>query len=367
MRFERSDWWDANWESAEIAMPDELRMLPVTEISYESAVDYAQWAGMRLPTEFEYQRAVRRGTRDLYPWGDEWEHFVAITSEERSSDPYRVGSRPANRDGIHDLAGNVWEWTSSPYEPFERFKNSWLELPDGRRIDLVCDWDPNKRVTVGGSYKSEPLAARATTRRATERFQTTEALGFRCATSVQPGLDRARGVVYFLRRSIRPEIDFDAVVAIDRWRAGMRSGEQPASYAVVTAYEYLLFAPVRELEAHEARGLELDTSDGELVKLGVLSTSLDIVSPPIGTGTWIVGWRALGRDAGELVFLGQNGEELFTAPHDELARSRVREGRVARWTNEPRAQIEATIPYGRRGYELRLPLEVLGLEGSWRQ
>lgn len=103
--------------------------LPVVHIAYEDAEAYARWAGRSLPTEAQWERASRGGLPDSrYVWGDAppargrlantWEGiFPAFDS---GSDGFKsaapVGCFPANGYGIHDMAGNVWEWTQSAFD-----------------------------------------------------------------------------------------------------------------------------------------------------------------------------------------------------------------------------------------------------------
>ena len=96
--------------------------LPVTNVSYQDAVAFADWRSKRdgvtyrLPTEEEWEYAARNGDRNnLYPWGDTWLPTRAATLDAGVGKEQAVGSYPAgaNRWGVHDLIGNVWEWTSS--------------------------------------------------------------------------------------------------------------------------------------------------------------------------------------------------------------------------------------------------------------
>ena len=83
---------------------------PVTHVSWYAAMAYAQWAGKRLPTEAEWDKAGRGGLVGMnYPWGD------AIDANKANYDgnfdgPTPVGTYPANGYGLHDISGNVWEW-----------------------------------------------------------------------------------------------------------------------------------------------------------------------------------------------------------------------------------------------------------------
>jgi len=101
-------------------------------VSHAEAAAYARWRGLRLPTEAEYQRAAfgeegRNGSGAggrVHPWGD-----GAATAERGvfdfiSWDPQPAGSHPAGASawGVEDLAGNGWEWTSTPFAPFPGFR-----------------------------------------------------------------------------------------------------------------------------------------------------------------------------------------------------------------------------------------------------
>lgn len=104
---------------------------PVVHIAYEDAEAYAKWAGKRLPTEAEWEFAARGGRAgDSYTWGNELQpggRWLANiwqgpfphggTPDDGFIRSAPVGSFPANSYGLHDMAGNVWEWTSDWYRP----------------------------------------------------------------------------------------------------------------------------------------------------------------------------------------------------------------------------------------------------------
>ena len=138
---------------------------PVIHIALEDAKAYAQWKGHRLPTEAEYEYASRGGLEGKkYESGDTlkkdnqhiantWQGFFPYSNskEDGFEGLAPVGSYPANPYGLHDLIGNVWEWTQSSYYPnhftAETLPKSWSELGyDSKQPDIPV------AVIKGGSY-----------------------------------------------------------------------------------------------------------------------------------------------------------------------------------------------------------------------
>jgi sulfatase modifying factor 1 len=131
-----ASWWEyapgANWRDPEgSGSPIETRgSHPVVHVCHEDATAYAQWAGKRLPTEAEWERAARGGLDEReFCWGDEFEPGGAVMAnvwngefpwEDRKSGragTTPVGCYPPNGFGLFDMAGNVWEWTNDLFSP----------------------------------------------------------------------------------------------------------------------------------------------------------------------------------------------------------------------------------------------------------
>jgi formylglycine-generating enzyme required for sulfatase activity len=223
--FDADKWWDENWESVSWKVPAGDETKPVVYTNHADAEAYAHWAGLRLMTEAEFQRAARENSDRVYPWGDEWAEGKCLSLSNSKSEPVAVGSFPDGAvNGIFDLVGNVWEWTSTPYDAFpgyEAFKVK-VKGPPKREIQGLAPFDPNQRVVVGGSFQMEPVGLRIAIRKNSDRDQSTIALGFRCAASTRAGADMAAWMSdRELKLSTLPkdvELQHDNVVALRRWQ-----------------------------------------------------------------------------------------------------------------------------------------------------
>ncbi|MCZ6598183.1 MAG: SUMF1/EgtB/PvdO family nonheme iron enzyme, partial [Planctomycetota bacterium] len=333
--FDKAAWWEEHWRETVWDAPADKLDHPVTYVNYQDARAYATWAGLRLMTEFEYQCAVRGKTRNLFPWGDDWDDKKYCASIHDGLDyALPIGSFPAGAvNGLFDLAGNVWEWTSSPYVPYPGNKAVTVTIGKGkqaRKVQGMAQWDANKRVAVGGSAKNPKLACRCTTRRTTDRFQTTDSLGFRCAASIKPGRDLAEVAwTEVLSGDVRPaDVTYlsEGATIFQRWRSkssepaaleGTNGGPQPRTeaesdppepaaeptpvnpriptYDVITGYDCVLFIPVESVDAINLKGLSEATVENGPAHVGIVHTTVPLLDPRLEPGTYMVAWRFKGE------------------------------------------------------------------------
>jgi formylglycine-generating enzyme len=163
---------------------------PVVHIAYEDAEAYARWAGKELPTEAEWERAARGGLEGAtYAWGDEltpdgrhmanvWQGEFPVVNLEL--DGYAgtapVGAFPANGYGLHEMTGNVWEWTSDLYRNHDEPAPSCCTAHRAPH-------DIPRRVMKGGSHLCAANYCqryRPAARMAQPVDTSTSHLGFRC-------------------------------------------------------------------------------------------------------------------------------------------------------------------------------------------
>ncbi|WP_412542693.1 ergothioneine biosynthesis protein EgtB [Longispora sp. K20-0274] len=164
----------------EARIPDE----PVVHVCWYEADAYARWAGKRLPSEAEWEKAARwdpaTGRSRRYPWGDDDPTVEHANLGQRHLSPAPVGAYPAGVSplGVHQLVGDVWEWTSSVFTGYPGFR----AFPYREYSEVF--FGPEYRVLRGGSFGTDAAACRGTFRNWDYPIRRQIFAGFRCARDV---------------------------------------------------------------------------------------------------------------------------------------------------------------------------------------
>lgn len=182
---ERTDWSQPSFEQSDNH--------PVVCVSWHDAVAYTGWLSeqtghqYQLPTEAQWEYVARAGTRTHFWWGNDLDNDSAKCTNancclgtswiEKQTLP--VGSYQANGFGVHDTAGNVWEWTASNY--VEKYNGEEQKLSDISQVDSM-------RTMRGGSWYNFPSDTRAAKRASNWPQERVSTIGFRVARVVSPEL-----------------------------------------------------------------------------------------------------------------------------------------------------------------------------------
>ena len=181
--------WQQYAEATATPMPDNegwglSAQRPVIHVSWHQAAAYSQWLSKvtgqryRLPTEAEWEYAARAGSTSYYWWGEQLDSSEqaprahcrgCASSRLLRNKTAAVGQFPANGFGLHDTAGNVWEWTASNFT--QRFDGS-----ETQSAGLLVN---SPRVVRGGAWNSGPVYLRSSMRDLKQPQHRDYALGFR--------------------------------------------------------------------------------------------------------------------------------------------------------------------------------------------
>ncbi len=275
-----SEWVvETNWIGGKI--PEGQENFPITNVNIPEVEAFLAWSGKRLPTEFEWVRAARGDDRREYPWGDRPDpknmHSggrqvpVAVDSFESGASPY----------GVLNMAGNVFEWTSSPYRQFDGFRP--MKYSQGRKQTLISpSFDSSKRVIKGGAHISVRYRTRIDYRTGSKSADSDAVLGFRGARSVQPGLDAMQ---HAYTRLLPPQFSTTPLDYTDIF--GREVTVYDDSRDIVTDYRYLAFAPRGQTRGKRLGQMRSKSVD-EPEPVGLIASSEDLVMTDMPPATVII-------------------------------------------------------------------------------
>ncbi|MDE0300989.1 MAG: formylglycine-generating enzyme family protein [Candidatus Poribacteria bacterium] len=179
----------------EVARYAESNEHPMVNVSWYDAMAYARWAGKTLPTEAQWEYAARGGLEGkVYPWGNKALDVTKANYEDSKIEKtVQVGSYPGNGYGLHDMAGNVWEWCIDEYLA-DFYETSPGNNPvAGPQISLLDDGFrkvATRRVVRGGGWDAAARRLRVAYRDGNGPRGKVDSVGFRCVRPIKSTVNK---------------------------------------------------------------------------------------------------------------------------------------------------------------------------------
>ncbi len=319
--------WNDVWPDGKV--PESMKRLPVTWVSYNDAMAYCLWTQSRLPTEFEWEVASRSGPNGydgrIWPWGNDYRQqacndATAIDHDARKAAGEALpegnyvpgvvpgGTFPDSRNplGIYDMAGSVAELTASPFLAYPGYQGK-MKTEEGV-VSAPNDFNEQKIVVRGGHCDNRDVIVssvfRAPIAHANRRK---EFVGFRRARSGHAGTDQLR----YLMRNNRLDsrlLDFKLTRGDKKAKRIFPKLDTRKNYfAIAEKFDFneelqvpgkghkilIVNRDTNELLSEKwakkfSKG-EKDINDSFLA--GILETDIDIMDPPLKAGTWFVSFK----------------------------------------------------------------------------
>lgn len=183
-------------EGKKWVVTDGYQVLPITDVTWEGADAYCRWKGKRLPSEAQWEKAARGENGRIFPWGDDWvtdnanfcdincpeiwgvkkpdKAAVEMDYDDQSGKSAPVASYPQGKSpyGLHNMAGNAWEWCADVYLP-----EAYAKLPEK---DPIAENPGTRHVLRGGGWNAMPFELRSAARFREGPGRAVGARGFRC-------------------------------------------------------------------------------------------------------------------------------------------------------------------------------------------